>query len=141
MAERVRQPSLPILGLALIIPRLFFSKHAEIAIVGLQVRPNTQMNLVTVIDPINLEASGKTSFVNVLGSGQVRSSCIQGSFGMPSPVLNAQQWSEDVVPTVAFNLRVVKKGNVSLKIWDVAGMSPAMMSPALGPTPPRSTKI
>jgi len=60
---------------------LFFSKHAEISIVGLQ-------------------ASGKTSFVNVLGSGQ---------------------WSEDVVPTVAFNLRRVKKGNVTLKIWDVAG--------------------
>ncbi|KAI0712138.1 Arl8a protein [Earliella scabrosa] len=60
---------------------LFFSKHAEIAIVGLQ-------------------ASGKTSFVNVLGSGQ---------------------WSEDVVPTVAFSLRTIKKGNVTLKIWDVAG--------------------
>ncbi|EJF63446.1 Arl8a protein [Dichomitus squalens] len=60
---------------------LFFSKAAEIAVVGLQ-------------------ASGKTSFVNVLGSGQ---------------------WSEDVVPTVAFNLRKVRKGNVTLKIWDVAG--------------------
>ncbi|KAI0670771.1 P-loop containing nucleoside triphosphate hydrolase protein [Trametes maxima] len=60
---------------------LFFSKTAEIAIVGLQ-------------------ASGKTSFVNVLGSGQ---------------------WSEDVVPTVAFNLRKIRKGNVTMKIWDVAG--------------------
>ncbi|TDL22775.1 Arl8a protein [Rickenella mellea] len=60
---------------------LFFSKHAEISVVGLQ-------------------ASGKTSFVNVLGSGQ---------------------WSEDVVPTVAFNLRRVRKGNVTLRIWDVAG--------------------
>ncbi|OBZ71572.1 ADP-ribosylation factor-like protein 8B, partial [Grifola frondosa] len=46
------------------------------------------------------KASGKTSFVHVLGSGQ---------------------WSEDVVPTVAFNLRKVRKGNVTLKIWDVAG--------------------
>ncbi|KAI4525268.1 P-loop containing nucleoside triphosphate hydrolase protein [Schizophyllum commune Tattone D] len=60
---------------------LFFSKTAEIAVVGLQ-------------------ASGKTSFVNVIGSGQ---------------------WSEEVVPTVAFNFRKVRKGNVSLKIWDVAG--------------------
>ncbi|KAL0960661.1 hypothetical protein HGRIS_005691 [Hohenbuehelia grisea] len=60
---------------------LFFSKAAEIAVVGLQ-------------------ASGKTSFVNVIGSGQ---------------------WSEDVVPTVAFNFRKVRKGNVTLKIWDVAG--------------------
>jgi ADP-ribosylation factor-like protein 8 len=31
------------------------------------------------------------------------------------------QWSEDVVPTVAFNFRKVRKGNVVLKIWDVAG--------------------
>jgi GTPase SAR1 family protein len=31
------------------------------------------------------------------------------------------QWSEDVVPTVAFNYRKVRKGAVTLKIWDVAG--------------------
>ncbi|KAH7924959.1 P-loop containing nucleoside triphosphate hydrolase protein [Leucogyrophana mollusca] len=60
---------------------IFFSKAAEISVVGLQ-------------------ASGKTSFVNVIGSGQ---------------------WSEDVVPTVAFNYRKVRKGNITLKIWDVAG--------------------
>ncbi|KAG8936248.1 hypothetical protein FRC02_003540 [Tulasnella sp. 418] len=60
---------------------IFFSKSAEISVVGLQ-------------------ASGKTSFVNVLGSGQ---------------------WSEDVVPTIAFNLRRVRRGNITLKIWDVAG--------------------
>ncbi|THV05251.1 P-loop containing nucleoside triphosphate hydrolase protein [Dendrothele bispora CBS 962.96] len=63
------------------ISALFFSKAAEIAVIGLQ-------------------ASGKTSFVNVIGSGQ---------------------WSEEVVPTVAFNFRKVRKGNVTLKIWDVAG--------------------
>lgn len=33
-----------------------------------------------------------------------------------------RQWSEDVVPTVSFNLRKVRKGNITLKIWDVAGM-------------------
>jgi hypothetical protein len=33
------------------------------------------------------------------------------------------KWSEDVVPTVAFNFRRVRKGNVVLKIWDVAGAS------------------
>ncbi|KAF9481177.1 Arl8a protein [Pholiota conissans] len=63
------------------ISGLFFSKQAEIAVVGLQ-------------------ASGKTSFVNVITSGQ---------------------WSEDVVPTVAFNFRKIRKGNVTMKIWDVAG--------------------
>ncbi|ORX38586.1 ADP-ribosylation factor family-domain-containing protein [Kockovaella imperatae] len=60
---------------------LFFAKHLEVTIVGLQ-------------------ASGKTSLVNVLGS---------------------DQWSEDVVPTVAFNMRTVRKGNVTMKVWDVAG--------------------
>jgi len=35
-------------------------------------------------------------------------------------VLGSDQWSEDVVPTVAFNLRQVRKGNVTMKIWDVA---------------------
>ncbi|KAH9922821.1 Arl8a protein [Epithele typhae] len=69
---------------------LFFTKNAEIAIVGLQARFTRALFC----------ASGKTSFVNVLGSGQ---------------------WSEDVVPTVAFNLRKITKGNVTLKIWDVAG--------------------
>lgn len=62
---------------------LFFSKTADIVVVGLQ-------------------ASGKTSFVNVIASGQ---------------------WSEDVVPTVAYNFRQIKKGNVTLKIWDVAGQA------------------
>lgn len=35
-------------------------------------------------------------------------------------VLGSNQWSEDVVPTVAFNLRQVRKGNVTMKVWDVA---------------------
>ncbi|EEB96707.1 hypothetical protein MPER_04114 [Moniliophthora perniciosa FA553] len=59
---------------------LFFSKAAEIAVVGLQ-------------------ASGKTSFATT----------------------SLLQWSEEVVPTITFNFRKVRKGNVTLKIWDVAG--------------------
>jgi len=62
---------------------VFWSKHAEICVVGLQ-------------------ASGKTSFINLLSNGQ---------------------WSEEVVPTISFNMRKVKKGNVSFKIWDVAGQA------------------
>jgi hypothetical protein len=34
-------------------------------------------------------------------------------------VLAANQFSSDVVPTVAFNLKQVKKGNVNMKIWDL----------------------
>ncbi|KIY67107.1 Arl8a protein [Cylindrobasidium torrendii FP15055 ss-10] len=60
---------------------LFFSKQAELAVIGLQ-------------------ASGKTSFVNVIGNGQ---------------------WVPEVVPTVAFNFRKIRKGNITLKVWDVAG--------------------
>ncbi|GJJ13205.1 hypothetical protein Clacol_007456 [Clathrus columnatus] len=36
-------------------------------------------------------------------------------------VLGANQFSEEVVPTVAFNLRHIKRGGVKLKVWDVAG--------------------
>ncbi|PVG02138.1 P-loop containing nucleoside triphosphate hydrolase protein [Serendipita vermifera] len=61
---------------------IFFSKSAEIAIIGLQ-------------------GSGKTSFVNVLE--------------LPGG------WTEEVVPTVAFSYRQVRRDNIRLKIWDVAG--------------------
>jgi len=63
------------------ITGLFWSTQCEFAVVGLQ-------------------ASGKTSFVNVITSGQ---------------------WSEEVVPTVAFNFRKIRRGNVTMKVWDVAG--------------------
>jgi hypothetical protein len=40
---------------------------------------------------------------------------------VPVTSFTFSKWSEDVVPTVAFNFRKVRKGNVVLKIWDVAG--------------------
>ena len=30
-------------------------------------------------------------------------------------------YSEDLIPTVGFNMRKVQKGNVSIKIWDIGG--------------------
>lgn len=45
------------------------------------------------------------------------SSCIL----LPKPYSQVLQWSEDVVPTVAFNFRKIRKGNVTMKVWDVAG--------------------
>lgn len=79
---------------------LFWTKTLEVSVVGLQ-------------------SSGKTSFVNVLDVGG---------------------FTEDVAPTIAFNMRkgssiqhpplctrtltcvhAVRRGNVTLKIWDVAG--------------------
>jgi ADP-ribosylation factor-like protein 8 len=63
------------------------------------------------------KASGKTSFVNVVTSGQVSAV----ARNRPRLSLTLVQWSEDVVPTVAFNFRKIRKGSVTMKIWDVAG--------------------
>lgn len=54
------------------------------------------------------------------------------------------QWFEDTVPTVAFNLRRVRKGNVTMRIWDVAG--PSSLHPWLSNEKPtiglyRATKV
>uniref|UniRef100_A0A3Q3FXS6 ADP-ribosylation factor-like 8Bb n=1 Tax=Labrus bergylta TaxID=56723 RepID=A0A3Q3FXS6_9LABR len=49
---------------------------------------------------VGLQYSGKTTFVNVIASGQ---------------------FSEDMIPTVGFNMRKVSKGNVTIKIWDIGG--------------------
>jgi len=49
---------------------------------------------------VGLQYSGKTTFVNVISSGQ---------------------FCEDMIPTVGFNMRKVMKGNVTIKIWDIGG--------------------
>ena len=71
-----------------------------------------------------VQASGKTSLVNVIGNGQVRFYLLvlitRVSWSVTS-VGRRPQWSEDVVPTVAFHFRKVRKGNVTMKIWDLAG--------------------
>ncbi|PWN22739.1 P-loop containing nucleoside triphosphate hydrolase protein [Microstroma glucosiphilum] len=72
----------PILGPILRwLQALFFSKHLQIAILGLQ-------------------SAGKTSLVNVISSGQ---------------------FSEEMVPTVGFNMRKIQSGNVQIKMWDIGG--------------------
>eukprot|EP00041_Stephanoeca_diplocostata_P006222 m.78543 g.78543 ORF g.78543 m.78543 type:complete len:186 (+) comp16241_c0_seq1:217-774(+) len=63
------------------IKSLFFKEEMELTLVGLQ-------------------NSGKTTFVNVIASGQ---------------------FSEDMIPTVGFNMRKVTKGNVTIKLWDIGG--------------------
>lgn len=49
---------------------------------------------------VGLQNSGKTTLVNVLATGQ---------------------FTEDMIPTVGFNMRKVTKGRVILKIWDIGG--------------------
>eukprot|EP00040_Diaphanoeca_grandis_P017904 m.94113 g.94113 ORF g.94113 m.94113 type:complete len:186 (-) comp26683_c0_seq1:59-616(-) len=63
------------------IKSLFWKEEMELTLVGLQ-------------------NSGKTTFVNVIASGQ---------------------FSEDMIPTVGFNMRKVTKGNVTIKLWDIGG--------------------
>ncbi|KAL3081066.1 hypothetical protein niasHS_000610 [Heterodera schachtii] len=63
------------------IRSLFWKEEMELTLVGLQ-------------------SSGKTTFVNVIASGQ---------------------FTEDMIPTVGFNMRKITKGNVTIKLWDIGG--------------------
>ncbi|CDS38309.1 ADP ribosylation factor protein 8B [Echinococcus multilocularis] len=63
------------------IRNLFWKEEMEITLVGLQY-------------------SGKTTFVNVIATGQ---------------------YCEDMIPTVGFNMKKITKGKVSIKIWDIGG--------------------
>ncbi|XP_010528555.1 PREDICTED: ADP-ribosylation factor-like protein 8B isoform X2 [Tarenaya hassleriana] len=49
---------------------------------------------------VGLQNGGKTSLVNAIAAGS---------------------YSEDMIPTVGFNMRKVTKGNVTIKLWDVGG--------------------
>ncbi|CAG9533102.1 ADP-ribosylation factor-like protein 8A [Acanthocheilonema viteae] len=49
---------------------------------------------------VGLQNSGKTTFVNVIANGQ---------------------FTEDMIPTVGFNMRKITKGNVTIKLWDIGG--------------------
>ncbi|KAL2504462.1 ADP-ribosylation factor-like A1A [Abeliophyllum distichum] len=49
---------------------------------------------------IGLQNAGKTSLVNAIAMGA---------------------YTEDMIPTVGFNMRKVTKGNVTIKLWDLGG--------------------
>lgn len=109
---------------------LFFAKHLEVTIVGLQVSSsNSSWLKASSVDFLPFQASGKTRYVafskpdksgnNVNELVNLPCACAQRDRSLVN-VLGANQFSEDVVPTVAFNLRQVRKGNVVMKIWDVA---------------------
>jgi len=49
---------------------------------------------------VGLQNSGKTTLVNVISTGE---------------------FSEDMIPTVGFNMKKVRKGNVTIKLWDIGG--------------------
>ena len=112
------------IGLLNVESRLFFTKTADISIVGLQV-------LVTKYRAVNPRRN-LTRWILIQGIGEdLFCECHRfrsGSF--PLLVTLSRQldsprpkWSEEVVPTVGFNVRNVRKGNITLKIWDIAGAS------------------
>lgn len=35
--------------------------------------------------------------------------------------LQSGQFTEDMIPTVGFNMRRITKGNVTIKVWDIGG--------------------
>ncbi|KAL6219424.1 hypothetical protein ACLB2K_007183 [Fragaria x ananassa] len=49
---------------------------------------------------VGLQNAGKTSLLNAIATGG---------------------YSEDMIPTVGFNMRKVTKGNVTIKVWDLGG--------------------
>uniref|UniRef100_A0A8C0IP64 ADP-ribosylation factor-like protein 8B n=1 Tax=Chelonoidis abingdonii TaxID=106734 RepID=A0A8C0IP64_CHEAB len=49
---------------------------------------------------VGLQNSGKTTLLTVLRYGQ---------------------FTEDMIPTVGFNMRKITKGNVTIKVWDIGG--------------------
>lgn len=49
---------------------------------------------------VGLQNAGKTSLLNAIAAGG---------------------YSEDMIPTVGFNMRKVTKGNVTIKLWDLGG--------------------
>eukprot|EP00056_Hartaetosiga_gracilis_P017908 m.8797 g.8797 ORF g.8797 m.8797 type:complete len:184 (-) comp6223_c0_seq1:146-697(-) len=51
---------------------------------------------------VGLQNSGKSTFVDVIASGQ---------------------YNEDMQPTIGFNMRKVTKGNVTIKLWDIGGQA------------------
>eukprot|EP00762_Andalucia_godoyi_P006205 ANDGO_01624.mRNA.1 ADP-ribosylation factor-like protein 8 len=51
---------------------------------------------------VGLQNAGKTTLVHVLAAGE---------------------FTEDMIPTVGFNMKKVTKGKVQMKLWDVGGQS------------------
>ncbi|KAK6923149.1 Small GTPase superfamily, ARF/SAR type [Dillenia turbinata] len=64
---------------------------------------------------IGLQNAGKTSLVNVVA-------ILADAFAPFSSFCpQTGGYSEDMIPTVGFNMRKVTKGNVTIKLWDLGG--------------------
>ena len=87
---------------------LFFKQEMELTLVGLQNSGKTTLvNVVAVRAHIRPPASSRPAAV---GPAPLTCGCAQtGGF------------SEDMIPTVGFNMRKVTKGKVTIKLWDLGG--------------------
>ncbi len=73
---------------------------------------------------VGLQYSGKTTFVNVIAvspSSNARYPWSNSNHAYVCVIFQSGQFSEDMIPTVGFNMRKVTKGNVTIKIWDIGG--------------------
>ncbi|KAK2990741.1 hypothetical protein RJ640_003809 [Escallonia rubra] len=75
------------------VPQFFSASYICLAI-SLFFKQEMELSL------IGLQNAGKTSLVNSIATGG---------------------YSEDMIPTVGFNMRKVTKGNVTIKLWDLGG--------------------
>ena len=78
---------------------------------------------------VGLQNAGKTTLVNVVAVSLLfcrTLRCHNFVFKPPDPLNLARcvqtgGYSEDMIPTVGFNMRKVTKGKVNIKLWDLGG--------------------
>ena len=79
---------------------------------------------------VGLQNSGKTTLVNVIAVNIIfkflliriqQNSVIIFLFLIKKNLYKSGQFSEDMIPTVGFNMRKVTKGSVTMKQWDIGG--------------------
>ena len=76
---------------------------------------------------VGLQYSGKTTFVNVIAVSNKLFACCLFIFERREKLTNnsfinqSGQFTEDMIPTVGFNMRKITKGNVTIKLWDIGG--------------------
>ncbi len=110
---------------------LFFAKKAEITVVGLQVSQPLivgwsdallNANLLSGIGKVDLRSCAWVGPGKRRSELEMRSSANRPPafaivmFRLSLPGLDTRvQWTEDIAPTVAFNLRTVRKGKVTIR--------------------------
>lgn len=51
----------------------------------------------------------------------IETKCSSHLTSHPNFQFQSGQFSEDMIPTVGFNMRKITKGNVTIKVWDIGG--------------------